>query len=232
MHGEKPNSIQSKLEELNQVPEGFSYNHTATWQKLEKNLQRDKQRNFRWWHYAAMLLLIASCLLFWKMNNVSEIQDNKEEKIVNTKSNLPQPGKTDTGHHNNNEIKLLVVEKLPLKKKDVHDKKETIQTEDLKDSIQLVADVLPEKMLNTNLNVAADSLNSAVKVKSTKQKFKIAHVNELKGSRLMPIQYEENSIVFKKPMLSSKNEEPLSKEEKILTAKKSRNIFSPVSSSQ
>src|SRR5688572_12747802 len=88
MHGAKQNSIKTKIDNLNQLPEGFSYNHASSWQKLENKLQKGKQKNYRWWIYAAAVVLIISGISIWKMNFNSTNHNIIEKKTVKAKSTI------------------------------------------------------------------------------------------------------------------------------------------------
>jgi hypothetical protein len=63
------NILRDKLRHLDQLPEGTSFNTTATWQRLEDQLQ-NRQRNHkrRWLQFAAILicLMIPAAVLFMR----------------------------------------------------------------------------------------------------------------------------------------------------------------------
>lgn len=234
MHGEKPNSIKTKVDELGSIPTGFSYNHVATWQRLEKNLQVEKHKTYRWWLYAAVIFLLMGSFFMWKLNNQSNVKIVHANKSDKTKEINDKPKIEIELPGNNSQpesMTIPIVINRSGKKPKENDIQQNVTITFPKDTL-VTADVSPNN-IEIVPKLVVDSAHANVVEKTAKPKFRIAHINELNKPRIISFPSEEkNSVVFKKPLLSSMNEEPLSKEEKTVSRKKSRTIFSPVSSSQ
>lgn len=174
MPGEKQNSWQQRLGDLNSLPPAVSFDREAGWQELEKALQKRKRKFGFVWAAAVMLLLASGGILLYPSPQPST---GAKQSIVTR-----PPATTSLPSGNKVEVKReesIVNNKPSIRKKTQLAKRVMVATE-LPEPIDTVAmkvgPIEETKVIEQPLN---SDLSTTATPTSKKRRFPVAHINEL-----------------------------------------------------
>lgn len=211
----KQNSISSKLERLDCVPEGFAFDQQGAWQKIkDRRTAKSKKRSLL---YAAILipLVVAISWVF--------IGDKKgyDEAVVQLPAKPTNPSeRLITTPKRNDIVQKNFSGQSIVKASPGKIEKHTAAISQQTKKITVIEP--PAMVISTEEVIAAIPSTDAVVVPAApkpKYKFKIAHINEINDVRAQPTNVIAQKIV-KKPFLATVATVPATDENKMVQKKK------------
>jgi hypothetical protein len=215
MATERQNNISSKLDGLDQVPEGFEFNRDAAWKKI--NAMRSSKSRKRVALFAAVLIPLA-LTISWIFIRDKRSDDkvvitvpanrmNSSEQFITTSNGNDIVQKNFSGQSN--------VKASPGKSER---SAATISQQTKKVVVvePLTIDIPAEEV--TAAAISPDTVALAASGKP-KYKYRIAHINEINDVQVQPSNVIAQKIV-KKPFLASVTTVPATDEDKIVQKKK------------
>jgi hypothetical protein len=227
-------ALQAKLDELVNLPEGFTFRQAEVWQGLEKKLQRKTKKKRFLWMYAAASVFLFLILLFVfekpsKHNRKATFNIYTGEKEANKNTSVLKEASTATSLSFNKTITEKKKPVLEVNKKEPVDKDFPVSNE------TVIENVVKQNMPVVDKQDTSSQITIVpAMVTVQKSKFRIAHINELyKEEPQMPVpQPVKVTIAFTlKKESSSIYDEPINDETSVVQ-KKGKTFFSLLTSFQ
>jgi|GEM_PF-6155515 hypothetical protein len=175
------NIIQGKINSLQEIPAGISFNAAKSWQQLEKQLQPKQKKNIIWFYAAAILIaaMLISGLIYYNNNSSTSI---KKETVL--KGHSSQTGNTKSVVLKNDKAKKQSKKAsifIPHQKPISIDKTIIVEDKIKLDSVVIIETALQNNSIAINQPTEAKPLVEKTTTKNVpaKSKFKIVHLNEL-----------------------------------------------------
>jgi hypothetical protein len=212
---ERQNSVSSKLEGLDQIPEGFEFDRNATWKKI--NAMRSSKPKKRVALFAAVLIPLALAIS-WIF-----IRDKRgDDKVVITvpASRTESLERLITTSKGNDIVQKNFSKQGNVKASPGRSEKNAATMSQQTKKVVIVEPSIID-IPAEEVTAAAPSPDTVAVVASTKPKYKyrIAHINEINDVQAQPSNVIAQKIV-KKPFLASVTTVPAADEDKIVQKKK------------
>ena len=167
--------LSQQLDTLNHLPEGFRFRQAAVWEKLEAGLpQAPKQRRFRWWYAAAILIGIGISLPFFFSK-----KEHIKPATTATKTNNQQPSLLLTTADVIATPKQALVVTPSVKRKaqpSLSPLQRTLSTKTMLEDQKIEVATTPLPVLTEPIIATPEPLTVA----APRNRFRIAHSNELR----------------------------------------------------
>lgn len=206
MESNRQNKLfQQKMQELTELPDGFSFEATETWNKLETKLTGKKPNNkIAWWMMAAaasVVVIISFLFLKQQPKQIEIVQQIVAPLITEPIVSVKQQTKSLATNPSSKQTQILTVKPIAVKKKIIKNRTAILVIE-LKEPIVAVQETQPqiETVKPEETIVSVPILPVAI----TQPKRKIIHINEL-GQEL---QWQQLQTAQRK--MKQVEEEPIS----------------------
>lgn len=173
--------LQQKLDALEELPDGFSFEPSAAWNKLEQKLIPQKAGNKKTiWFYAAAasVILCISAIFFFQINKKTP-QQTVKETVVQPKESLPAPVITAIQKNETATVKNVTKNRLKVKQE-----LKVPVTNTRPQSITVVKAETPNQIqmpnpAETTVTKITEPVVEITPVASKPPVLKIIHINEL-----------------------------------------------------
>ncbi len=210
MESNRQNKLfQQKMQELTELPDGFSFEATETWNKLETKLTGKKPNNkIAWWMMtaaASVVVIVSFLFLKQQPKQIETVQQIVAPLITEPIVSVKQQAKSLATNPSSKQTQILTVKPIAVKKQIIKNRTAILVIE-LKEPIVAVQETQPqtETVKPEETIVSVPILPVAI----TQPKRKIIHINEL---------YQEYQLEQQRVAEAKRNQKPA--EEEINTEK-------------
>jgi hypothetical protein len=206
-HLKQDDSIRNAIHEMQQLPEGFSFNPQKAWSSIEKKLPEQSNTAYKWYWAAATLVLTIVTLYF----NVTSADHDAlvKNKTPQTPSTVIRNDQKSIHTQNAVPTNLLTGNPKKIKKNftpipNSNSEKHTIQSEFPEQVVATVVEppTLPVIIVDKTEKPLVQEIKTADITKPVTKKYKVIHINELNPGYNIPAELKNLSkYEFKKAEL-------------------------------
>lgn len=188
------NIIQGKMNSLQEIPAGISFDATKSWQQLEKQLQPKQKKNIAWLYAAAAFAaaILISGLFYYNTDSSTPVKKEIVLKEYSLQRDTPKNivAKNDEAKDQNKKTLVSIQQQ-----KSIATNK-TIAVETKPDSVVTVENI-PQNNNSIAINQLVETKpfveTGVPKTAPAKNKFKVVHLNELNTPQPQVITISKNA---------------------------------------